>query len=179
MHVIADNNPGLSTKPFNARCEALLTKFSYHSTLKLDKGGKRRSGQVDHVLTCESFLVHSHFKPYTIKRVWICKWVITKWGWRLNNIAEAIPMISTHLNSMEFHCYLVYKLRYTYSKFQGRHIGFSTSGCIWQFRRHFHWNGRHRNLGVAVRNLFLSHLEVEICLGVFLPPPHWQRPFEK
>ena len=40
IHVINDNNPGLSTMPFNARREALLIGFAYHSLLKLDKSGK-------------------------------------------------------------------------------------------------------------------------------------------
>ena len=36
---MADNNPGLSTMPFNARREALVVKFAYHSPLKLDRSG--------------------------------------------------------------------------------------------------------------------------------------------
>ena len=81
---------------------------------------------------------------------------------------------------LELRCYLVYKLRYKYSKFRGHHLRIFTSGffpfgrttlplCLLD-DRFILWNGRQRNWGVAVGILFLSHLEVEICLGVCLPP---------
>jgi len=63
----------------------------------------------------------------------------------------------TYIWFLEFRCYVIYNLRYMYSKFRGRHLRFSASGysLTWDYHR-YNTSGMSiaENVGVAVRSLF-------------------------
>jgi len=83
---------------------------------------------------------------------------------RTRQLAAAAECDDEHLTDM--------MMRYTFWKLRGRHLGFCTYGHF----RHavlpivpLKWPSSYMLVlaRVAVEILFLSHLEVEICLGIF------------
>ena len=66
---------------------------------------------------------------------------------------------------MEFRCYLEPKLSYTYFKFTGRHLGFSTSAYILASDKHqYNTSGMSVSeiMGDAVGILFLTSVELKL-----------------
>jgi len=66
---------------------------------------------------------------------------------------------------LEFRGYLVYKLRYTQSKFRVRHLGFSTSGYL-LISAYYQYNTKGMslagNVGDAVKNVLPPSVELKI-----------------
>ena len=56
--------------------------------------------------------------------------------------------------------------------FNSRHIGFLTSGYVWQSWQWHHWNGRPRKHGGSSWNFVPSWYRTWDTLGVFLPPDY-------
>jgi hypothetical protein len=71
-------------------------------------------------------------------------------------------------------CYLVYKPRYAYLMFKGRHLGFSISGCLLicdSHQRNASGMSVIKNVGIANGVLFVTGVELKIYCMLYLLLP--------
>ena len=69
---------------------------------------------------------------------------------------------------MEFRCYLVHKLSYTYLKFTSRRLEFSTSAYILASDKHqYNTSSVSEIMGEAVGIFFLTSVELKLCCMLY------------